>query len=134
MTGNPSFENSLPTIFAAYLLRLPRSRVGFLYSDELREYDELGVAKLHEVSSHFPKDGRKYVQHEIEAAQDDGWRLMGEGAVVLVGGNATTTAPGVRVAFTEIFRERTGVSEADAEAWLADLRAADRCLEGIWGG
>ena len=62
------------------------------------------------------------------------WQLLQDGAVVLVCGNAATIAPGVRRSLMHIFRERTSTTEADAEAWLAGLRAADRFVEDIWGG
>ena len=42
-------------------------------------------------------------------------------------------APGVRAALTDIFRERTGASEADADAWLTNLKSQDRFLEDVWG-
>jgi cytochrome P450/NADPH-cytochrome P450 reductase len=106
----------------------------FLYADELRAYDRQGVAKLHAVFSRAPVDSRKYVQNEIAAAADEVWRLLQHGAAVFVCGNAKTMAPGVRAAFTALFAERTGASEADAQAWLAGLRAADRYVEDIWGG
>ncbi|MGW4484803.1 bifunctional cytochrome P450/NADPH--P450 reductase [Amycolatopsis sp. NPDC004368] len=105
----------------------------FLYADELREYDRQGVAKLHVVFSNAPVDGRKYVQHEIAAAGDEVWRLLQDGAAVFVCGNANTMAPGVRAAFTTLFAEKTGAGEADAQAWLAGLRASNRYLEDIWG-
>ena len=33
-----------------------------------------------------------------------------------------------------IFRERTSTTQADADAWLAGLRSANRYVEDIWGG
>jgi cytochrome P450 / NADPH-cytochrome P450 reductase len=65
---------------------------------------------------------------------DDVWSMLQDGAVVLVCGNASTIAPGVRASLTRIFQDRTSTSEADAQAWLAGLRAADRFVEDIWGG
>ena len=43
-------------------------------------------------------------------------------------------APDIRRAFAEPFRERAGVSEADAPAWLTVLVAANRYLEDIRDG
>jgi cytochrome P450/NADPH-cytochrome P450 reductase len=40
----------------------------------------------------------------------------------------------VRAALMQIFRDKTSAGEADAEAWLAGLRATDRLVEDIWGG
>jgi cytochrome P450 / NADPH-cytochrome P450 reductase len=40
----------------------------------------------------------------------------------------------VRRSLTRIFRDRTSTTEADAQAWLAGLRSADRFIEDIRGG
>ena len=77
---------------------------------------------------------RRYVQDAVLEHTDEVWDVLQRGAVVLVCGNATTIAPGVRAALTRVFRERTGTGEADAQAWLLGLRAADRFVEDIWGG
>ena len=77
----------------------------------------------------------RYVQEAMLDCADEVWDLLQDGAVVLVCGNAATIAPGVRRPLLHgIFRERTSTTEADAEAWLAGLRAADRFVEDIWGG
>ena len=65
---------------------------------------------------------------------DEVWDLLQHDAVVLVCGNASTIAPGVRASLTTIFRDRTGAGESDAAAWLAGLRTAGRLVEDIWGG
>jgi cytochrome P450/NADPH-cytochrome P450 reductase len=86
------------------------------------------------VFSGRPEDGRRYVQHEMAARADEVWELIENGAAVFVCGNASTMAPGVRAALADIFRDRTGGTAADAQAWLAELRAAGRFVEDIWGG
>ena len=52
--------------------------------------------------------------------------------MIFVCGEASRMAPDVRQAFAELFRERTGTSAADAQAWLAGLAAGQRYLEDIW--
>ena len=63
-----------------------------------------------------------------------GRAVIKRGAAVFVCGNANTMAPGVRAALADIFRQHTGGTSAQAQDWLADLRADDRFLEDIWGG
>jgi cytochrome P450/NADPH-cytochrome P450 reductase len=84
--------------------------------------------------SREPGQPGRYVQEAILDCADEVWELLRGGAVVLVCGNAATIAPGVRRTLTHIFRERTSTTDADAEAWLAGLRSADRFVEDIWGG
>ena len=105
-----------------------------LYSDELREFEKIGVVTVHTVYSGRPEEGRRYVQHEIAHRADEVWALLEQGAGLFVCGNANTMAPGVRAALTEIHRERTGSTAEGAQVWLAQLRADDRFVEDIWGG
>ena len=104
----------------------------FLYSDELHGYEKQGVVTLHPAFSRV--NGRKYVQDELRAARDEVLPLIDAGAIVLVCGNANTMAPGVRAAFTDIYRQHTGCEQSEADTWLAQLRATGRYLEDIWGG
>lgn len=105
----------------------------YLYSDELQQFEKLGVARVHIVFSRHADEGRKYVQHAMRANQDEVWALIERGAVIFVCGNANTMAPGVRAAFLDICRAKTGSRLADAEEWLARLRTEGRFLEDIWG-
>jgi cytochrome P450/NADPH-cytochrome P450 reductase len=63
---------------------------------------------------------------------DEVWDLLQHDAVVLVCGNAATIAPGVRRSLAQLYRER--IPGAVPDAWLAELRAANRFIEDIWGG
>jgi cytochrome P450 / NADPH-cytochrome P450 reductase len=47
----------------------------------------------------------RYVQHALEASADEVWEAMQKDAVVLVCGNASTMAPGVRDALISVPRE-----------------------------
>ncbi|MFL6115002.1 MAG: cytochrome, partial [Catenulispora sp.] len=104
-----------------------------LYADELKAYEADGVAKVITACSRIQGYPYRYVQHALEACADPVWEAMQHDAVVLVCGNASTMAPGVRAALVSVFRAKTGAGEADAAAWLAGLRANDRYLEDIWG-
>jgi cytochrome P450/NADPH-cytochrome P450 reductase len=73
------------------------------------------------------------VQDAVLDCGDVVWEALQREAAVFVCGNAATIAPAVRSALTRIFRDRTGAGAADAQAWLAGLRATDRFVEDIWG-
>jgi cytochrome P450/NADPH-cytochrome P450 reductase len=106
----------------------------YLYRDELQEFEKMGVVRVHAVASRVPGKPKTYVQDRIREQGADAWRLIEEDAVIFVCGNANTMAPAVRRAFTDVFLQQTGKSQADAGAWLAALRAEHRYLEDIWGG
>ena len=106
----------------------------YLYEDELAEFEAMGVVRVFGVPSRVPGQPKTYVQNRILEQRADLWRLIEAGAVIFVCGNASTMAPAVRRAFMDVFQEQSGKAQADADAWLAGLRAEDRYLEDIWGG
>ena len=103
------------------------------YAEELEGYEADGVTTLITACSRVAGYPNRYVQHALEASADQVWEALQRDAVVLVCGNASTMAPGVRAALISVFRAKTGVGAADGDAWLAGLRATDRYLEDIWG-
>jgi cytochrome P450/NADPH-cytochrome P450 reductase len=104
----------------------------FLYADELRAFETDGLTRLHTAFSRVPGQPKRYVQHLIAEQAEEVWRLIQEGALIYVCGDAARMAPDVRQAFAEIFRERVG--SPDADAWLTGLIDSGRYLEDIWGG
>ncbi|HEY5848410.1 MAG TPA: cytochrome P450 [Microlunatus sp.] len=109
------------------------SATDYLYADELAAFEADGVTELQVAFSREPDQPRTYVQQLIDRERDHVWDLMAAGAVIYVCGNASTMAPGVRAALTDMFKAKTGSSDEAAEEWLAGLRSSDRYLEDIWG-
>jgi cytochrome P450 / NADPH-cytochrome P450 reductase len=106
----------------------------FLYEHELRDYEERGLTTVALAASRLADRPRTYVQDLIAERDAEVWELLEAGAGIYVCGDASRMAPDVRAAFMGVARERGGLSETEAEAWLADLRTRDRYLEDIWGG
>jgi cytochrome P450/NADPH-cytochrome P450 reductase len=104
----------------------------FLYEDELRAFEAAGVTQLHTAFSREPGKPKTYVQQAIQVQSEAVWRLIQQAAVIFVCGDASRMAPDVRKAFAGVFQQRTGASEADAQAWLTGLMANRRYLEDIW--
>jgi len=108
------------------------SRSDLLYPEELTAFEDSGVARVERCYSDEPGTARRFVQDAMLECADEVWDLMQQDARVLVCGNAATIAPGVRASLAAIFRERTGASEADAQAWVTGLRSGERLVEDIW--
>jgi len=104
----------------------------FLYEDEMRAFEAAGVTRLYAAFSREPGKPKTYVQQAIQEQSEDVWRLLQQEATIYVCGDASRMAPDVRKAFAGVFQERTGASEADAQAWLTGLVASQRYLEDIW--
>ena len=104
----------------------------FLYEDELRGFEAMGVTRLFSAFSREPGKPKAYVQQAIKERSADVWRLLQQEAIVFVCGDASRMAPDVRQAFMGVFQQRTGTTAADAQAWIAGLAASQRYLEDIW--
>ena len=104
-----------------------------LYADELKAYEADGVATLIPAFSRVKGYPHRYVQHALEASADQVWAAMQEDAVVLVCGNASTMAPGVRAALVAVFRAKTGAGAGRRRGLARGPARGNRYLEDIWG-
>ncbi|HJQ67650.1 MAG TPA: cytochrome P450 [Blastocatellia bacterium] len=107
-------------------------RQDFIYEEELRQFESQAVTELATAFSRVEGQQKCYVQNEIYARRDDVWRMIEEGAVVYVCGDASRMAPDVRRTFAAVYREKTGASDARAEEWLNDLAARGSYLVDVW--
>ena len=107
-------------------------RQDFIYQEELRVFAEQGVAQVFACFSRLVGEQKTYVQDQIRQQRTLVWKLIQEGAVIYVCGDATRMAPDVRRAFAAVHREETGTDEHAADAWLERLTAENRYLVDVW--
>jgi cytochrome P450/NADPH-cytochrome P450 reductase len=91
-----------------------------------------GVVALEMAFSRPDTGEKRYVQHRLASDRDRVWDLIERGGVVYVCGDAATMAPAVEQAFTAICRDKRGVGDEEAKAWLASMKAGARYLVDIW--
>ncbi|WP_369360133.1 cytochrome P450 [Streptomyces sp. cg2] len=104
----------------------------FLHAAEFAAAERAGAIAVHPVFSARPERGHRFVQHRIEAEAAEVWELLRAGARVLVCGDGSRMAPGVRDAFRAVHRAATGASAPESEAWLRELTAAGRYIEDVY--
>src|ERR1700751_3281145 len=61
----------------------------FLYEDEMRAFEAAGVTQLHTACSREPGTPKTYVQQAIQEQSEEVWRLLQQGAVLFVCGDAS---------------------------------------------
>ncbi|CAI3796964.1 bifunctional cytochrome P450/NADPH--P450 reductase [Pseudarthrobacter sp. MM222] len=93
----------------------------FLYQTELASWADQANLDLRPVFSTAPEDGRKHVQDRLWADRADVVELVKQGATVYVCGDGKHMAPQVRDTCERIYREATGASVAEADAWIDDV-------------
>ena len=93
----------------------------FLYHAELASWAQEANLDLRPAFSTVPEGGRKYVQDRLWSDRADVVELVKQGATVYVCGDGEYMAPQVRDTCVQIYREATGASLADAEAWMDEV-------------
>lgn len=106
----------------------------FIYQDELKAWEAQGITQVYVAYSRFDGQPKTYVQDQIRAHADDVWRMIEDGAIIYVCGDAGRMEPDVRKAFIAIYQSKTGASEQQAEDWLDQMTHADRYLADVWAG
>ncbi len=91
--------------------------VDYLYKDELRRWQDMGVVDVRLACSQAPQDGVAYVQHRMWQDRARVSALFQQGATVYVCGDGEHMAPAVRDTFVRIYRDSMGVSADAANAW-----------------
>jgi sulfite reductase (NADPH) flavoprotein alpha-component len=104
----------------------------FLYQLEWQQ--ALKRKALHRVDVAFSRDQSEkiYVQHRIKQAGKELFAWLSNGAYFYVCGDASAMAPDVHAALLDVVREHGGMSDDDAQAWVADLTADGRYLRDVY--
>ncbi|KJE89717.1 NADPH-dependent FMN and FAD containing oxidoreductase [Capsaspora owczarzaki ATCC 30864] len=105
----------------------------FLYRDEWQSLVAAGKIELFTAFSR-DQDAKYYVQHRMleEDASAAIWSALSDGGVIYISGSAQQMPQDVRAALQQIVVAQTGQSEADAEAYLAQLERVNRLQVETW--
>ena len=97
----------------------------YLYRDELAAWQQAGVVEVLTAFSARPEASPEgdimFVQHRVWAERRRIEALFRQGAIVFVCGDGRHMAPAVREALIKAFKEATGYSDAEVEAWADEL-------------
>jgi cytochrome P450/NADPH-cytochrome P450 reductase len=104
----------------------------YFYRQEMRTWEQAGIAKVHTAFSAVADHPARYVQEAITAAADDVWQALEDGACIYVCGDGRRMAPAVREALAALYRDRTGSDDETARKWLAQLEADGRYQQDVF--
>lgn len=98
----------------------------FLYQTEIQSWQETGL--LNKVNVAFSRDQEEkiYVQHKMLQHGEDLYNWLEEGASVYICGNKCPMSIDVEAALLQIIREQGQKTEAEAEAYLEQLKSGER--------
>ncbi|MCB1090028.1 MAG: hypothetical protein KDL87_00750 [Verrucomicrobiae bacterium] len=104
----------------------------FFYHEEWDRYLEDGT--LNRVTTAWSRDQAEkiYIQHKIVEHGADFWNWLEEGAIVYVCGDAERMAPDVDKAIHDVIASHGGISEADASAYVEQMRKDKRYRRDVY--
>lgn len=109
------------------------STVDYIYKDELHDFTERGVlTALHLAFSRETRE-KEYVQHLLVKDENaaEVVKCLDAGGFVFICG-ATAMGTDVFEAFVRVLRDKKGLSESDARAYLKDLQTTGRYVQELW--
>lgn len=104
----------------------------FLYQAEWQAYQKEGI--LNKIDLAFSRDQKEkvYVQDKMKAHATELYQWLESGAYFYVCGDASRMARDVDSALHEIIRTEAGLSEAEAEEYIKQLKAEKRYLRDVY--
>jgi cytochrome P450/NADPH-cytochrome P450 reductase len=91
--------------------------VDYLYRDELAAWEAAGIVRVLPVFSEQPEGEAVFVQHRVWQDRALVSEVFRQGGTVFTCGDGRHMAPAVRETLMEIYRDETGASEEEAQAW-----------------
>ncbi|MFC9708475.1 bifunctional cytochrome P450/NADPH--P450 reductase [Paenibacillus sp. NPDC056933] len=111
-----------------------RNESDFIYRQELEQYEEAGIVKLHTAFSRVEGQPKTYVQHlMIETAEHLLHLLNGKGRIYVCG-DGSQMAPAVEETLRQAYQKAKGVTPQAAKDWLNQLQAEGRYVQDVWAG
>ncbi|MGB6780019.1 MAG: bifunctional cytochrome P450/NADPH--P450 reductase [Planococcus citreus] len=103
----------------------------FLYEEELKQAEQLGLIELHSAFSRQQQE-KVYVQHLMEQNAQEILGLLEQGGHLYICGDGGKMAPAVEQSLIRSYQELRGVPHEQALAWLAELEQSGRFAKDVW--
>ncbi|MFP3358099.1 bifunctional cytochrome P450/NADPH--P450 reductase [Planococcus sp. SIMBA_143] len=103
----------------------------FLYEEELKQAEQLGLIELHSAFSRQQQE-KVYVQHLMEQNAQEILGLLEQGGHLYICGDGGKMAPAVEQSLIRSYQELRGVTHEQALAWLGELEQSGRFAKDVW--
>ncbi|MCD7035827.1 bifunctional cytochrome P450/NADPH--P450 reductase [Metabacillus sp. GX 13764] len=106
----------------------------YLYREELEQAEKDGLVSLHTAFSRVAGKPKTYVQHLMEQDGPQLIKLLEKGACLYICGDGSRMAPDVENMLLNCYQKEAGVSEEEAQSFLAGLQKDGRYSLDVWAG
>lgn len=103
----------------------------FLYEEELKQAEQLGLIELHSAFSRQQQE-KVYVQHLMEQNAQEILGLLEQGGHLYICGDGGKMAPAVEQSLIRSYQDLKGVTHEQALAWLGELEQSGRFAKDVW--
>ncbi|OAX46529.1 putative bifunctional P-450/NADPH-P450 reductase 2 [Paenibacillus sp. AD87] len=126
-------ERGLP-LSEAHLFFGCRNDSDFIYRQELEQYEQAGIVKLHTAFSRVEGTPKTYVQHLMLQEAEHLLHLLDEKGRIYVCGDGSQMAPAVEETLRQAYQKAKGATLQEAKDWLNQLQAEGRYVQDVWAG
>lgn len=106
----------------------------FIYRDELEQFEQQGVVKLHTAYSRAADQPKTYIQHLMSRKAEVLVRLLDQNGRIYICGDGTHMAPEVEGTLRQMYQEARGASLEEARHWIMQLQVEGRYVQDVWAG
>ncbi|KOY15189.1 bifunctional cytochrome P450/NADPH--P450 reductase [Paenibacillus xylanivorans] len=126
-------QRGLP-LSEAHLFFGCRNDSDFIYRQELEQYEEAGIVKLHTAFSRVEGKPKTYVQHLMLKEAEQLLHLLDANGRIYVCGDGNQMAPAVEETLRQAYENVKGATIQEAKDWLRQLQAEGRYVQDVWAG
>jgi cytochrome P450 / NADPH-cytochrome P450 reductase len=105
----------------------------WFYGDEMKSWEQQGVAKVHLAFSSSDASPHRFVQEALWGARDEVWQALEADGMVYVCGDGRFMAPAVRETLIRIHMERRGTTLEQSSTWLEGMIESGRYNQDVFG-
>ena len=103
----------------------------FLYEEELKQAEQLGLIELHSAFSRQQQE-KVYVQHLMEQNAQEILQLLAQGGHLYICGDGGKMAPAVEETLVRSYQQLHSATHDQALAWLGELEQSGRFAKDVW--
>ncbi|WP_211653411.1 bifunctional cytochrome P450/NADPH--P450 reductase [Planococcus alpniumensis] len=103
----------------------------FLYEEELKQAEQLGLIELHSAFSRQQQE-KVYVQHLMEQNAQEILGLLEQGGHLYICGDGGKMAPAVEQSLVRSYQELRNATHEQALVWLGELEQSGRFAKDVW--
>lgn len=126
-------ERGLP-LSEAHLFFGCRNDSDFIYRQQLEQYEQAGIVKLHTAFSRVEGKPKNYVQHLLIEEAEHLLHLLDAKGRIYVCGDGSQMAPAVEETLRQAYQNAKGATLQEAKDWLNQLQSEGRYVQDVWAG